>query len=137
MNFHETGYGKRFFDHQLPTLTKALEAIADALAQKTKPVQLPLDFPSNYLNDVYHGRLEPDAQPSPSQTHDRAVSTAYMQLREQAPSELLCLIEAYRMAVEDRNDLYLDQAFATGYRTAMHLIAAGLHTPAAQKECEV
>ncbi len=36
--FHETQYGKRFFDGQLPKLIKALERIADALeeANKTK-----------------------------------------------------------------------------------------------------
>ena len=32
--FHETGYGKRFFDGQLPALTRALEKIGDNLAIK-------------------------------------------------------------------------------------------------------
>lgn len=34
--FHETQYGKRFFDSQLPKLIKALERIADALENKEK-----------------------------------------------------------------------------------------------------
>lgn len=137
MNFHETVYGKRFFDHQLPKLTNAMEAIATALAQKPTPVQFPLDIPPDYLKDIYHDRLEPDAQPSPSQSQDRAAESAYMQLREQAPQEMWHLVEAYQLAVEERNDLYIDQAFATGYRTAMRLIAAGLITSAEQKECGV
>jgi len=29
--FHETGYGRRFFDHELPELNKNLNRIADAL----------------------------------------------------------------------------------------------------------
>lgn len=33
--FHETGYGKRFFDSQLPALIKNLGRIADALEQVT------------------------------------------------------------------------------------------------------
>ena len=36
MQFHETGYGKRFFDGQLPALIKALERIAKALESKEK-----------------------------------------------------------------------------------------------------
>lgn len=34
--FHETQYGKRFFDSQLPKLIKALERIADALENQNK-----------------------------------------------------------------------------------------------------
>lgn len=34
--FHETMYGKRFFDSQLPALIKALERIAVALENKNK-----------------------------------------------------------------------------------------------------
>ena len=32
--FHETVYGKRFFDSQLPALIKALERIAKALEKQ-------------------------------------------------------------------------------------------------------
>lgn len=34
--FHETVYGKRFFDKQLPDLIKALTRIADALENKNE-----------------------------------------------------------------------------------------------------
>lgn len=34
--FHETQYGRRFFDGQLPRLIKALERIADALEKQSK-----------------------------------------------------------------------------------------------------
>lgn len=36
LNFHETMYGKRFFDGQLPRLIKALERIADALEKQNE-----------------------------------------------------------------------------------------------------
>ena len=29
LQFHETGYGKRFFDAQLPSLIKAINRLAD------------------------------------------------------------------------------------------------------------
>ena len=38
MQFHETVYGKRFFDSQLPKLIKALERIADALEKMQEPL---------------------------------------------------------------------------------------------------
>lgn len=34
MQFHETGYGKRFFDQQLPALIKALNRMADVYEKK-------------------------------------------------------------------------------------------------------
>ena len=34
--FHETMYGKRFFDSQLPALIKQLTRIADALEKKNE-----------------------------------------------------------------------------------------------------
>lgn len=34
--FHETMYGKRFFDSQLPALIKALERIAAAIENQNK-----------------------------------------------------------------------------------------------------
>lgn len=34
VQFHETIYGKRFFDSQLPALIKALERIAKALEKQ-------------------------------------------------------------------------------------------------------
>lgn len=38
--FHETIYGKRFFDKQLPDLIKQLKRIADALEETNKPVDV-------------------------------------------------------------------------------------------------
>lgn len=36
--FHETMYGKRFFDSQLPALIKVLERIAVALEKQNEPI---------------------------------------------------------------------------------------------------
>ena len=38
MQFHETGYGRRFFESQLPKLIKALERIADSLEKMQEPL---------------------------------------------------------------------------------------------------
>lgn len=36
---HETGYGKRFFDHQLPTLIDNLAKIAENLEKLVKAIE--------------------------------------------------------------------------------------------------
>lgn len=133
MNLHETKYGQRFFDCQLPKLIAALESIATAMAKKPPMIQFPMDMPADFLKDVYHGNLEPDAAPSPSKPLDKAVEAAYAQLKEQAPPEIQHQVEAYRLATEERYDLYLDQAFAIGYQTAMRFVAAGLTATAEPK----
>ena len=38
MQFHETELGRRFFGSQLPKIIKALERIADALEEQSKPI---------------------------------------------------------------------------------------------------
>lgn len=76
MNLHETKYGQRFFDCQLPKLIKALESIAAAMAKKPPTIRFPMDIPAEFLKDVYHGNLEPDAAPSPAKPLDKAVEAA-------------------------------------------------------------
>lgn len=34
--FHETGYGRKFFERQLPDLIRAVERVADALEKQNK-----------------------------------------------------------------------------------------------------
>lgn len=36
IQFHESGYGRTFFEHQLPELTYQLERIANALEEKNQ-----------------------------------------------------------------------------------------------------
>ena len=51
MQFHETGYGKRFFDQQLPALTKALNRVADVYEKKQNAAEHTV-FVSYHLNMV-------------------------------------------------------------------------------------
>lgn len=49
MQFHETGYGKRFFDQQLPSLIKALNRVADIYENKQNAAEHTV-FVSYHLN---------------------------------------------------------------------------------------
>jgi len=37
--FHETGYGRRYYDHQLPELTRQLQRIAESLELIAKKIE--------------------------------------------------------------------------------------------------
>ena len=94
MNFHETIYGHRFFEAQLPNLIKAMERIADGLAhleagspQSTTPT-------SSFLHDLYYGDYEPSVfkkQSSEQKKMDKSVSAAEAVLRnilQKSPSAI-------------------------------------------------
>lgn len=49
LQFHETGYGKRFFDQQLPALIKALNRMADVYEKKQNAAEHTV-FVSYHLN---------------------------------------------------------------------------------------
>lgn len=51
MQFHETVYGKRFFEQQLPALTKALNRVADVYEKKQNAAEYTV-FVSYHLNTV-------------------------------------------------------------------------------------
>ena len=49
MQFHETVYGKRFFEQQLPALTKALNRVADVYEKKQNAAEYTI-FVSYHIN---------------------------------------------------------------------------------------
>ena len=53
LQFHETMYGKNFFEHQLPRLTKAIEKLAD---QNNKQETVP-SYPFQLANEEPRQRL--------------------------------------------------------------------------------
>ena len=52
LQFHETGYGKRFFDVQLPSLIKALNRVADA-NEKQQPAEPAVEVTANMVYVCY------------------------------------------------------------------------------------
>lgn len=47
--FYETGYGKRYYEYQLPELVKQLTRIADALEKSKEPIPGVLDDKTNMV----------------------------------------------------------------------------------------
>ena len=114
MNFHETICGRRFFDTQLPHLIKALERIADGLTQPKMSLPHGMTIEPNFLHDLYYGEYEPSVfkeQDKKQQVLNHTVSAAETALRGEISKTPVAVIE---------------QAFESGYRTAMQMLFAGL-----------
>ena len=134
MNFHETKYGHIFYEVQLPRLIKALERIADDLSKSSSSMTGGVTVDPNFLHDLYFGEYEPSVfteQSAEQRALDRRVSAA-----EQALQQIFAGIpaaaaafETYQLTVSERNGATVEQAFESGYRTAVNMLAAGLMLP--------
>lgn len=139
MDFFDTLYGKRFFDGQLPRLISALEAIAEALQKEpaarqsraAAPVLLSLDVPDTFLRELYYGEVDPSGLPNGPE-HEaltQRIKEFQDQLQADVGPKLWGRIEDYRTLLDDRGSVERLQAFESGYRCAMQMIAAGFTQP--------
>ena len=142
MNFHETICGRRFFDAQLPHLIKALERIADGLTRPKMSLPHGMTIEPNFLHDLYYGDYEPSVfkkQSSGQKELNQAVSAAEAALRnalQQSPAAVKAF-EAYQLAVGEQHSAVTEQAFESGYRTAMQMLMAGLSWPEGKNAAEL
>ena len=134
MNFHETKYGSNFFHVQLPSLIKALEHVADSLDRSGTAPQSAVPDP-NFLRDLYYGDYEPSIfkkQSSRQMELNRAVSAA-----ETILPDAMRAFEAYLIAVGEQQSAVTEQAFESGYKTAMQMLLAGGSVPGAGHDPEL
>lgn len=142
MNFHETICGRRFFDSQLPHLIKALERIADGLTHTETASPQGITPEPNFLHDLYYGDYEPSVfkkQSNRQKELNQAVSKAETALRDvlqQSPAAVKAF-EAYQLAVGEQHGAVTEQAFESGYRTAMQMLMAGLSQPEGKTTAEL
>lgn len=60
MNFHDTQMGRNFFEHQLPQLIEAIQALTAALDRPTQTITLPVSAEADFLHDLFLGDYEPE-----------------------------------------------------------------------------
>ena len=139
MNFHETNMGRRFFEHQVPQLIDAVKTLADVLAGAAPAAYLPAAADPNFLSDLYFGRYEPGVYrvSKEIQRLDRAVSQAHTALMETLTKEGREMLDAYEADLLARNSAVFEQAYESGVRAAVQMIAAGLSQPAPSSEAAV
>lgn len=137
MNFYETKMGKMFFEYQMPQLIKSLQSISDSLSRKTPLMKLPLPGGCDILKELYLGNYEA------SVFKDTAASTALnhtvIEKQERLVSgftkDMQKLFDEYCEAAEKRNSADIEQAYKSGFSTAVQMIFAGF-IESAGKETE-
>ena len=118
MNLHETAMGQRFFNVQLPALINTLKDIAAALS---RPAPSAISFPADprFLTSLYYGEYEADVFKP-----DKRLTPFNQTVQQKEKASIA--FEQYQTAVQCRNSAVLEQAYASGYRTAVQMFAAGL-----------
>lgn len=134
MNFHETKAGHVFFESQLPRLTKALEEIAAALSHLQPAMKLDARPDQELLSSLFYGSYDPERYQSHEQIRvlNRQVSQAEIALRKTLTPEADRMLDVYQRADNLRDDAVAEQAYASGFRTAVQMLLAGSVVPQTQ-----
>lgn len=129
MNFHETRYGARFFDGQLPKLISALEGISSALKAPTPVYQLKPEVPEGFLAELYHGNYDPSSGRNNGERREltQEILACQKKLHSEVPPDTWDAIDRYVSLLNGRNVYDREQAFAAGFRSAMTMLVAGLN----------
>lgn len=128
MNFHDTKMGHTFFEHQLPQLIQAIQALTIALDKPVQAVALPMEADPEFLSRLYMGEYEsaPFRQTPEGAEITRAVNVAHEELEAVVPESCHEKLMKYQDTLTMREGVDLQMAYESGFRTAIQMIAAGL-----------
>lgn len=128
MNFHDTKMGHTFFEHQLPQLIQAIQALTAALDKPVQSVALPVEADPEFLSRLYLGEYESASfrQTPEGAEITRAVIAAYEALEAALPESCHEKLMKYQDTLTMREGIDLQMAYESGFRTAIQMIAAGL-----------
>lgn len=133
MNFHKTRMGHIFYEHQLPQLIQAIQALTTAPDKPTQAVALPVEADPEFLSRLYLGEYEsaPFQQTSEGAELTRAVSMAHEELAAALPESCHEKLMQYQDTLTLREGVDMQRAYESGFRTAIQMMAAGLARPKA------
>lgn len=131
MNFHETQMGHIFYEHQLPQLIQAIQALTAALDKPAQAVALPVEADPEFLSKLYLGEYESATfQQTPEGAElTRAVNTAHGELEAALLESCHEKLMQYQDALTMREGVDMQMAYESGFRTAVQMMAAGLAQP--------
>lgn len=129
--FHQTKMGARFFDQQLPELTRALGRLADTLAGAAGPgPSLGAVCPPEFFRALMDGDwdvFQELSTPTSTQYREKHMKTRELEERLRAilGEQDRPLVEQYQAALMAEEPEELEHAFLVGYQTAVKLILMG------------
>lgn len=135
MDFHETRMGHDFFEHLMPQLIQAIQALTAALDKPAQAVTLPVKADPEFLSLLYYGNYEPSPfQQTPEGAKlIQAINTAHKELEALLPEGCHEKLVKYQDALTTREGIDLQMAYESGFRTAVQMIVAGLSHPTAEQ----
>lgn len=133
MNFHDTKMRHTFFEHQLPQLIQAIQALTIALDKPVQSVVLPVEADPEFLSRLYMGEYEsaPFRQTPEGTEITRAVNAAHEELEAVVPESCHEKLMKYQDTLTMREGVDMQMAYESGFRTAVQMMAAGLSRPKA------
>ncbi len=128
--------GHIFFEHHVPQLIKAVNALAAALSTPASAVGLPVSPDPRFLGSLFFGRYQPEIYEVSSESRqlNHAINLAHKALMETLPEQCREKLEAYEAALSERNIAMAEQAYESGIRMAVQMIVAGLSQPVTENK---
>lgn len=132
MQLHETRRGQIFFDHQIPKLISAIEALADATSGGPAVSVSKQDDAADrkMLQDLYYGEFMPmdglrGMMASDIQPLEEEMSKIRGLLADMLSDESKALLNALDEKNNQRGSIEQAAAFAVGFKTAMRFSLTG------------
>lgn len=128
MEFYQTVMEKRFFESQLPQLIKALHSLVSALEKRETGIQLPVEVPEDFLDDLYLGNVEIGVHSSDEYCNESMKEMIVLQnmLKQELSAKQYHLFEKYCEVSTRYSSKESCRMFRHGYQLAIRLITAGL-----------
>lgn len=127
--FYETRRGQDFFTHQFPKMIDELTRIANIMEKQSQSIiNIPMEVPDDFLEQLFFGNLEPDAEITGNDLDNYLKKSINLQneLRRQLTKEQWELLEKLLHVYEKRSARETALGFDTGFRMAMQMIIAGM-----------
>lgn len=134
--FYETRMGQNFFIYQFPKMIDDLTRIANVMEKSSQStVKIPVEVPDDFLEQLYFGNLEPDAEITGDDLKDYLEESIQRQndLQVQLAESQWEMVEELLALHEKRKGRETVMGFTTGFRLAMQMMIAGMK-PLAQSD---
>ena len=131
MKFYETRMGRCFFERKMPQLIKAIQELAVVLSKPSPAIGLLVDRDPSFLSDLYYGQYEPAffTDPAADRQFSQAVQQGRDALLETLSEQGGAAFIKYEDAVYKQHSAVVEQAYESGFRTAVQMLLSGLSQP--------
>lgn len=131
MEFYQTKQGRIFYEGTMPRIAISLEKIAESLNAPASSLRIAHEVPENFLADLYWGNYDPSGGPDSEESVQCSaeIKAAQETIKAQVTPEVWEQIDNIFSLIARRSDIDRAEAYATGFRSATTMLAAGLSNP--------